>query len=77
MSICLHCHKNKVNRPRGLCWTCYYTPGVRELFAPGSGNPKTAKFAGQRGNNEPTEAELDAMIAERLPTMPQRRIGEE
>jgi hypothetical protein len=28
-----------VNRPRGLCWTCYYTPGVKELY------PSTSKFA--------------------------------
>lgn len=27
---CRHCGRPKVNRPRGLCWTCYYTPGVRE-----------------------------------------------
>jgi len=34
-----------VNRPRGLCWTCYYTPGLRERYASGSkyasrGEPK-------------------------------------
>jgi len=29
--ICRHCQKSKVNRPRGLCWSCYYRPGVREL----------------------------------------------
>ena len=28
---CRHCGKSKVNRPRGLCWTCYYTPGLRML----------------------------------------------
>jgi hypothetical protein len=37
--ICRHCQKSKVNRPRGLCWSCYYTPGVRELY------PSTSKFA--------------------------------
>ena len=26
--ICRHCSKCKVNRPRGLCWSCYYTPGI-------------------------------------------------
>lgn len=30
--ICRHCMKSKVNRPRGLCWSCYYTPGVRNLY---------------------------------------------
>jgi len=37
--ICKHCGKSKVNRPRGLCWTCYYTPGIKERF------PSTSKFA--------------------------------
>lgn len=23
-----HCGKRNVNRPRGLCYGCYYTPGV-------------------------------------------------
>jgi hypothetical protein len=31
---CRHCQKQKVNRPRGLCWSCYYRPGVRDLYAP-------------------------------------------
>ena len=33
---CRHCGKSKVNRPRGLCWTCYYTPGLRESYHSGS-----------------------------------------
>jgi hypothetical protein len=37
--ICRHCHQSKVNRPRGLCWSCYYSPGVREKY------PSTSKFA--------------------------------
>src|SRR5215218_10228101 len=37
--ICRHCQKTKSNRPRGLCWSCYYTPGVRDLY------PSTSKFA--------------------------------
>ena len=37
--LCRHCNKVKSNRPRGLCWSCYYRPGVRELF------PSTSKFA--------------------------------
>ncbi len=37
--MCRHCQRVKSNRPRGLCWSCYYTPGVRELF------PSTSKFA--------------------------------
>ena len=37
--MCRHCQKVRSNRPRGLCWTCYYTPGVRDLY------PSTSKFA--------------------------------
>jgi hypothetical protein len=36
---CRHCNRTKVNRPRGLCWSCYYAPGVRDLY------PSTSKFA--------------------------------
>ena len=28
-----------MNRPRGLCWSCFYSPGVRELY------PPTSKYA--------------------------------
>ena len=56
--LCRHCQKVKSNRPRGLCWSCYYTPGVRELY------PSTSKFArrgvadfnGRATLPEPTEA---------------------
>ena len=37
--LCRHCETAPVNRPRGLCWSCYYTPGVRDLY------PSTSKFA--------------------------------
>jgi hypothetical protein len=58
MSLCRHCHRASVNRPRGLCWSCYYTPGVRERY------PSTSKFARRGVGNfcgnaqpcEPTEA---------------------
>lgn len=59
--ICRHCQKVRANRPRGLCWGCYYTPGVLELY------PSTSKFAKRR---EPTQAELDALIEEQRKTMP-------
>lgn len=55
---CRHCGRDKVNRPRGLCWVCFYTPGVRDLY------PSTSKFArrgvgihaGGRKAPEPTDA---------------------
>jgi hypothetical protein len=40
--ICRHCHSVRANRPRGLCWSCYYSPGVRDTY------PSTSKF-GRRG----------------------------
>lgn len=30
--LCRHCQRRKANRPRGLCWSCYYSPGVREFY---------------------------------------------
>lgn len=41
-SPCRHCRTAKANRPRGLCFRCYYTPGVRD------GYPSESKF-GRRG----------------------------
>ncbi len=37
--LCRHCQKVKSNRPRGLCWSCYYRPGVRDQY------PSTSKYA--------------------------------
>lgn len=31
---CRHCHANKINRPRGLCWTCYYRREVHDQYGP-------------------------------------------
>lgn len=30
--LCRHCGHRLVCRPLGLCWTCYHTAGVRELY---------------------------------------------
>jgi hypothetical protein len=40
--LCRHCHTTVVSRPRGLCWSCYYTDGVRDMY------PSISKF-GRRG----------------------------
>ena len=32
--LCRHCGLNPAGRPRGLCWGCYYRPGVRDLYGP-------------------------------------------
>lgn len=31
-SMCRHCRRRPVNRPRGLCWKCFYTPGLRDRY---------------------------------------------
>lgn len=36
---CVHCKAAKCNRPRGLCWSCYYTPGLKEKY------PSKSKYA--------------------------------
>jgi hypothetical protein len=56
---CLHCGgPTGVNGRRGLCRPCYNTPGVRKLY-------RRDKRCGGLGR-EPTEEELDAMIAEQM-----------
>ena len=40
---CRHCGERPANRPRGLCWRDFYTPGVKELY------PSTSKYA-RRGS---------------------------
>ena len=32
--VCRHCEDSArpVDRPRGLCRSCYYTPGVRDMY---------------------------------------------
>ena len=56
--VCRHCRTSFVTRPRGLCWCCYYTPGVKDLY------PSTSKYArrvvgnfnGRGRTPEPTSA---------------------
>jgi hypothetical protein len=36
---CRHCRRRKAYKPRGLCFTCFGTPGVRDLF------PSHSKYA--------------------------------
>ena len=43
--ICRHCKNRGVNRPKGLCWSCYYTPEIHRLYPRGSANAGTEKFA--------------------------------
>jgi hypothetical protein len=40
--VCRHCRAGIVSRPRGLCWSCFYAPGVRDQY------PSISKY-GRRG----------------------------
>ena len=55
---CKHCGKAKVNRPRGLCWVCYYTPGVRYRYQ--SGSKYARRGVGNITGNRPVPAEPTA-----------------
>jgi hypothetical protein len=59
--ICRHCQKARVNRPRGLCWSCYYRPGVREQY------PSTSKFARRGVPNFYGRAPLPAVATTAAP----------
>lgn len=66
MSICRNCHAKKPNRPRGLCWTCYYSPGVRDRY------PSTSKY-GRRGvGNFNGNGRLPDKPTDALPGSPQK-----
>ena len=65
--LCRHCHKNKVSRPRGLCWTCYeYRPGVRDLYA------ASDSFGSERRASSYTVSATDPEPTDTLPGSPER-----
>lgn len=57
--ICRHCHERIISRPCGLCWRCYYAPGIREMYPSTSkyGRRSLADFNGAAPIPEPTAAE--------------------
>jgi len=63
MKRCLHCGVRKA-KARGLCEHCYENREIRAQY------PTLYPGNYCAGGNEPTEEELDVLIAERLPTMP-------
>jgi hypothetical protein len=65
-AICRHCSKSKVNRPRGLCWSCYYTPGVKEQY------PSTSKYARRGVGNFSGSAPLPAAPTTAAPGTPEK-----
>jgi hypothetical protein len=65
-TICRHCRKSAVNRPRGLCWSCYYTPGVRDLY------PSTSKYARRGTGNFARPAPLPEQPTPWPPRTPEK-----
>jgi hypothetical protein len=64
--LCRHCQKTKSNRPRGLCWSCYYRPGVREQY------PSTSKFARRGVSDFNGQASLAAQPTSAPPGSPEK-----
>lgn len=64
--ICKHCGQSKVNRPRGLCWSCYYTPGVKDMY------PSTSKFARRGVGNFNGNAPLAGLPTLHPPGSPEK-----
>jgi len=64
--LCRHCQRIPANRPRGLCWSCYYRPGLREHY------PSTSKYA-HRGLGDFTgRAPLPSAPTQALPGSPEK-----
>lgn len=60
--LCRHCQRRKANRPRGLCWSCYYSPAA-DQYGPiskygnrGAGNRNKEKVEHVGTPSEPTSA---------------------
>lgn len=64
--LCRHCHTASITRPRQLCWSCYYTPGVREQY------PSTSKFGRRGPGNFYGKAPLPPFPTAALPGSPEK-----
>lgn len=62
--ICRNCNECRVSRPRGLCWVCYYTPGVKDRFKPVS---KYGKRYKDEEPAKPTDGRLPKPIPGLIP----------
>lgn len=65
--LCRHCRTFRINRPRRLCWACYYRPGVKELY------PPTSKFARKgHGADSVRRISLPPFPTQALPGTPEK-----
>lgn len=67
MPLCRHCNERHADQSRGLCSRCYNKPAIKVLYPPLAKSNKRQQAA---TSDDMTMAELDAIIAEQLPTMP-------
>jgi hypothetical protein len=57
--VCRHCNRSPINRPRALCWNCYYAPGVKDLY-PSTSPQRQGNGLGNKAGRlpaEPTDAQ--------------------
>lgn len=66
MELCRHCKHVRPNRPRGLCWSCYYRPGVRDQY------PSTSKYARRGICDFNGQVALAATSTRALPGTPEK-----
>lgn len=66
MRLCRHCNRCVVSRPRGLCWHCYYSPGVRETY------PSVSKFGRRGPGNFNGKTPLPSFPTKALPGSPEK-----
>jgi hypothetical protein len=64
--LCRHCEQATISRPRKLCWTCFYTPGVRDLY------PATSKFGRRGPGNFFGKAQLPPFPTQAMPGSPEK-----
>ncbi len=64
--MCKHCSRTKVNRPRGLCWSCYYSPGVKEIY------PAVSKYGRRGPGNTFAKAAFAAFPTTAAPGTPEK-----
>jgi hypothetical protein len=60
---CRHCGYEKANRPRGLCWVCHKDLDIRKQY------PSSSKYSPVK-DDEPTQEEVDATVAEQMECLP-------
>lgn len=78
---CRHCNRYQTVHSRGLCWTCYRTPGLKDQYPPmpkaeasrlgaKASLEKRQAMREEFGTEEPTDEQLEAMIAEQRKKLP-------